>query len=380
MTSTDARPSDAEATYRRMHRTTVVTTMVSIIPMGVILIVVQSRSWWEAAIVGVGLVAAVAVLTQWGRSGYPKFGTAALITCAAVWVVGALFFEDSTAFFPLAVAGSMTVPRLLRHRAAAIAGFGLLVAGVGVAAVWRNPELSLLEFAAIPGGVAAFAAALMLYSDRYWVLFQELERAREAEAELGIMRERVRFASELHDIQGHTLHVVKLKVALAEKLVEQDPARSSQELREVHELVGDTITETKDLVYAQRRLNLSSELENAKNLFEAAGIRVKLLRRQGEDEQEENRQEEDPHVELLGQVLRETTTNILRHAQASRVEITLTPNSLIVTNDGAQGDGQPALRGLETLGRRVADRGGRLRVHRQEGRFTTAADFSEEGR
>lgn len=374
MTFTDARPYEAEATYRRMHRTTVVTSMVSIIPVGVILIAVQSRSLWEAAVLGVGFVAAVAVLTQWGRSGWPRFGTAALVICAAVWAVGAVLFEASMAFFPLALVGSMTVPRLLRHRAAAIAGFGLLVAGVGVAAVWPNPELSLLEFAVMPGGISALVVAMMLYSDRYWVLFHELEQAREAEAELGIMRERVRFASELHDIQGHTLHVVKLKVALAEKLVEQDPARSSQELREVHELVGDTITQTKELAYAQRRLNLSSELENAKNLFEAAGIQVEVLRR-GADEQET-----DPHVELLGQVLRETTTNILRHAQASRVEITLSPNSITITNDGAEGDGQPALRGLETLGRRVADRGGQLRGHRQDGRFTTVADFSEEDR
>lgn len=374
MTSTDARPSDAEATYRRMHRTTVVTTMVSIIPVGVILIAVQSRSLWEAVVLGVGFVAGVAVLTQWGRSGWPRSGTAALVICAAVWVVGALLFEASMAFFPLALVGSMTVPRLLRHRAAAIAGFGLLVAGVGMAAVWRNPELSLLEFAVVPGGISALVVAMMLYSDRYWVLFHELEQAREAEAELGIMRERVRFASELHDIQGHTLHVVKLKVALAEKLVEQDPARSSQELREVHELVGDTITQTKELAYAQRRLNLSSELENAKNLFEAAGIQVEVLRREADE------QEADPHVELLGQVLRETTTNILRHAQASCVEITLTVNSITITNDGAEGEGQPALRGLETLGRRVADRGGHLRGHRQDGRFTTVADFSEEDR
>lgn len=374
MTFTDARPYGAEATYRRMHRTTVVTSMVSIIPVGVILIAVQSRSLWEAAVLGVGFVAAVAVLTQWGRSGWPRFGTAALVICAAVWAVGAVLFEASMAFFPLALVGSMTVPRLLRHRAAAIVGFGLLTAGIGAANVWRNPELSLLEFAVMPGGIAVFATAMMLYSDRYWVLFHELERAREAEAELGIMRERVRFASDLHDIQGHTLHVVKLKVALAEKLVEQDPARSSQELREVHELVGETITQTKELAYAQRRLNLSSELENAKNLFEAAGIQVEVLR-WGADEQETA-----PHVELLGQALRETTTNILRHAQASRVEITLGANSITVTNDGAEGEGQPALRGLETLGRRVADRGGQLRGHRQDGRFTTVADFSEEDR
>ena len=76
-------------------------------------------------------------------------------------------------------------------------------------------------------------------------------------------------------------------------------------------LVGDTIRQTKELAYAKRRLNLSAELENAKNLFEAAGIRVRITRAA----------DTDPSAgELLGQVLRETTTNILRHAQARRGE------------------------------------------------------------
>lgn len=225
MSPDEIRRYDTEASYRRMHRTTVVSTMVSILPVGVILIAVQVQNWWEAAVVGLAFVAAVCVMTQWGRTGYPRFGTAALIICTVVWGVGAFLFETSLAFFPLAIVGSMTVPRLPRRRLLGIAGFSLLTAGIGAGAVWRNPELSLMQFAVVPGGIAVFVAAMMLYSDRYWVIFHELEQAREAEAELGIMRERVRFASELHDIQGHTLHVVKLKVALAEKLVAQDPSR-----------------------------------------------------------------------------------------------------------------------------------------------------------
>lgn len=368
------RPYDMEASYRRMHRTTVVSTMVSILPVGVILIAVQAQNWWEAAVVGLAFVAAVCVMSQWGRTGYPRFGTAALIICTVVWGVGAFLFETSMAFFPLVIVGSMTMPRLPRRRLLGIVGFALLTAGIGAGAVWRNPELSLMQFAVVPGGIAVFVAAMMLYSDRYWVIFQELEQAREAEAELGIMRERVRFASELHDIQGHMLHVVKLKVALAEKLVNQDPFRASQELREVHELVADTIGQTKELAYAQRRLNLTSELENAKNLFEAAGIRVQVVH-----EQEGETVQGAPHSELLGQVLRETTTNILRHAQASEVEIRLGPHRISITNDGA-GDaapGSPPLRGLQTLRRRVEDSGGTLRADCQEGRFVTAAEFPE---
>lgn len=167
---------------------------------------------------------------------------------------------------------------------------------------------------------------------------------------------------------------MKLKVTLAEKLVAQDPSRASQELREVHELVADTIAQTKELAHAQRRLNLTSELENAKNLFEAAGIRVEVLH-----EQEGETVQSAPHSELLGQVLRETTTNILRHAQASEVEIRLGPHRISITNDGAgdAGPGSPPLRGLQTLRRRVEDSAGTLRAGRQQGRFVTVAEFPE---
>lgn len=387
MNFTQSQPHDAEASYRRMHRTTVVTTMVSILPVGVLLIAVQAQNWWEAAVVGAALAVALLVMTQWGHSGYPRFGTAALIICAVVWGIGAHLFEASMAFFPLVVVGSMTVPRLPRRRTAGTVGFAAVTAGIGATAAWRNPQLNHLEFTVIPGAIAAFAVALMLYSDRYWSIFHELERARKAEVELGIMRERVRFASELHDIQGHTLHVVKLKVALAEKLVEDDAERAARELRDVRDLVADTIVQTKELAYAQRRLNLASELENTKNLFEAAGIDVSIRR------EEEHPLDDSPYGEVLGQVLRETTTNILRHAEASQVDIELSWRRISVTNDGAvlRGDGAASdagpgyeettymrHQGLNALRQRVVEQGGQLRAEHHGSRFSTEAYFPQE--
>lgn len=56
MSPDEIRPYDTEASYRRMHRTTVVSTMVSILPVGVILIAVQVQNWWEAAVVGLAFV------------------------------------------------------------------------------------------------------------------------------------------------------------------------------------------------------------------------------------------------------------------------------------------------------------------------------------
>jgi two-component system sensor histidine kinase DesK len=137
-------------------------------------------------------------------------------------------------------------------------------------------------------------------------------------------------------------------------------------LREIHALVSDTIEQTRKLAYAQHRLNLSAELENAKNLFEAAGIRVRVTR-EGEVDARAG--------ELLGQVLRETTTNILRHSDATRVRIVLSSSGITIGNDGAAGEMVPELRGLSALRQRLTDDGGTLTVTVDDGEFLTAAAF-----
>jgi len=208
----------------------------------------------------------------------------------------------------------------------------------------------------------------MFPNKRFYDVVHELEESREREAELAVARERIRFASDLHDVQGHTLHVVKLKVALARRLVHTDADRADDELREIYALVSETIAQTKALAYAQRRLNLSAELENAKNLFEAAGIRVRVDREAEPDEEA---------GALLGQVLRETTTNILRHAQATHVGVTLSASGIAITNDGAAREPLRELRGLATLGDRVAGAGGRLDVTQEDGLFVTSAVFPD---
>ena len=380
MTASTTGAHDAESSYRRMHRTTVISTLVSVVPVGFVVLVLQAQSWWEAVVYGAALLVAAVVMSQWGRVGFPRFGITGLAICTVAWTLGATVFATSMAFLPLAMVGALIVPRLPRWRAAGVVAFGGGVGAIGATTILVDPTRSLVEFAAVPGAVAIFVAATTFFSDRYWVIFDELEQARKAEADLGIMRERVRFASELHDIQGHTLHVVKLKVALAQKLVHRAPDRASDELEQVHALVGDTITQTKELAYAQRRLNLNSELENAKNLFEAADISVQVAR-EGYDGGDKSN-----HGELLGQVLRETTTNILRHARATEVTIRLSATQITIVNDGADlatggvaAASQP-LRGLEHLRQRIVDHGGQLDVHLAGDQFVTAARFAPDPR
>ncbi|WP_433696924.1 sensor histidine kinase [Nocardiopsis sp. CA-288880] len=346
----------------------------SLCAIGALLISINAENPVHAVVLGVGVAAAVLASREWSGGRASRVPLLCLVAAAAVWLVGVLVLDDASASLGISVVGTVVLFQLPRpRRVAAAVALGAFVVAVVVARMVMSPGDALdvlLDYALHSTSVAVVGVTLVFLNHLVSGLIAELEESREREAELAVARERMRFASDLHDIQGHTLHVVKLKTALARRLVRTDTGRAEEELGEIHALVGDTIAQTKALAHAQRRLNLSAELENAKNLFEAAGIRVEV-RREGGDRARAG--------EMLGQVLRETTTNILRHAQAERVWITLSGTGISIVNDGAQEGPAAGLGGLATLRERVAGEGGELTVERKDGRFLTAASFPHTG-
>ncbi|WP_430790265.1 sensor histidine kinase [Actinoplanes sp. G11-F43] len=360
-----------EATQGRLRRLNLYTAMPPILGAAVLMVALDVRAWWHVPVLAPAVIAAVIAFERWTANDIGRVAWPCLIVAAIGWPVGVLVVGSPNAYWGVISVASLALPRLPRYRYAAAAALIVFVAGVGATRLLIEPGGAVLaKFVLVPIALTTLIMVLSFVGERFYDIVQELEMSREREAELAVIRERVRFAGDLHDIQGHTLHVVKLKTALARKLVHTDPARADQELCEIHDLVADTIKQTKELAYAQRRLNLSAELENAKNLFEAAGIRVRVTRES----------EPDARVsEMLGQVLRETTTNILRHAQATRVRVLLTASGISIVNDGAAADGVPELRGLSALRQRIVTDGGELTVTSASGEFTTAATFPEAG-
>lgn len=345
----------------------------SVSAVGALLVAVDAEALPDALLLGVGLALTLLVLHRWSVGRFNSVAVPGVVFTAAVWALGVLAFDAATSVYGFAVVVSLAVFELSRRRRAALVGVSAFaVALLVLEAVVAGGEniAAMVWLVVVSLCVAVGGVAMTVQAQAVQELVGELDRARRHESEMVLMRERVRFAGDLHDIQGHTLHVVRLKVALAEKLLRSDLDRAERELEEVYTLVGDTITETKELAHAQRRLNLAAELENAKNLLEAAGIRVHVDR-EGEVDTGAG--------ELLGQVLRETTTNILRHTEAAQVWITLTRDHLSVTNDGARGERLPALSGLAGLRDRLAEHGGDLTVEQEGPRFRTAATVPRPG-
>jgi two-component system, NarL family, sensor histidine kinase DesK len=348
-----------------MRRVAMVTAVVAIAPLSVLGVALTASSWWEGVTMAVGYVLTLGILREWSLDGYPRRAIFALMFTTAAWVIGGLTAASPISFVPLSLVGTLLLARWTR-RMLWIGVFALGVAAIGAGAfLFHPPSWRLVVlYIALPIVGTAFIAAVILISEQAWWVVRRLERAREAEAELAVARERVRFAGDLHDIHGHSLHVIKLKAALAGRRVRTDPDSAETELADIRRLADETITRTRSLAYARYELNLAAEVENAKRLAEAAGYVVEARL----DDEPVSR----PHP-LLAQVLREATTNLLRHARPGHVTIAASPSAVEVSNDGVAEDGRAPLSGLARLRDRVEEAGGVLRVDRPPGRFVVSA-------
>ncbi|WP_143517188.1 sensor histidine kinase [Pseudonocardia sp. MH-G8] len=212
-----------------------------------------------------------------------------------------------------------------------------------------------------PAGFAAFFVATMWTVDveRLWWLkaVTDLDDSRRTAAELATARERLRLADDLHDILGHALEVVAFKSELAARLQEGDPVRARVEMEEVQAVARRSLSEVRALVRDTRPTDLSTELAGARAVLETAGVDLVVRG--------------DPAGvgpaagNVLGRVLREAMTNLLRHSEPSRcsIEIDVIDGQarLQVVNDGAlPGDDTDPGTGLAALGRYLQEHAGRL--------------------
>jgi two-component system, NarL family, sensor histidine kinase DesK len=227
-----------------------------------------------------------------------------------------------------------------------------------------------------PPGLLAFTLWIILGPLWAWDVAGRLNQARRLSAELAVKDERLRFAADLHDIQGHHLQVIALKSELAARLAQTDPARATAEMQEVRRLAAEALRDTRAVVQGYRRTALDDEIANATRVLAAADIdaRMRLDADAGTDRLSETSRN------LLGLVVREATTNVLRHSHARRAEVdyhvTAGLAQLRMGNDGAVGHpGAAAGSGLRMLAERLAAAGGRLTWERDGDRFVVAASL-----
>lgn len=206
---------------------------------------------------------------------------------------------------------------------------------------------------------------------------RELEAAREELAHTAVTRERLRFARDLHDLLGHTLSLVVVKAEAVRRLIPRDPAAAGEQAADIETVGRRALLEVRQAVTGYRAPSLAEELAGARAALTAAGVAAELP---------EPRDLPGEAGALLGWVVREGVTNVLRHARARRCVIELRQLEerveLSVTDDGdgwaggpgsgphEPGDAVAEGNGLRGLAERVRAAGGELLAQGNAAGFT----------
>lgn len=178
---------------------------------------------------------------------------------------------------------------------------------------------------------------------------REAKLANEYAHQMEINDERNRMARDLHDILGHSLTVITLKTELAGKLLDLDPAAAREQLAEVQSLSRSALADVRATVNNYRELSLAAELARASTTLAAAGVKAELPA---------TIDVVPPELrELFAWVVREGTTNVVRHASASHCRVGFTPVSVSVVDDGQGVQGPSDGHGIQGLRERCAASG-----------------------
>ncbi|MFI6814888.1 sensor histidine kinase [Nonomuraea sp. NPDC050328] len=175
-----------------------------------------------------------------------------------------------------------------------------------------------------------------------------------------VQQERRRLTRDLHDLVGHRLTVLVLKIELLQRLVASaGDAKVAAAVAEALELVRGVTGDVRSVAHGLRLPSLEAELNSARSVLESAGVSCRVRMSCEEVPR--------PVSEVLTHVLREGVTNILRHTSAKECAIWLSEREgtfhLSMVNDGARSAG-PAGHGLLNLREKVAEAGGRFEATR----------------
>jgi two-component system sensor histidine kinase DesK len=325
-------------------------------------IVTTERPAVARVLAAVGLLAFTVVylnvIGQLGRARglRPDFIVLAVLAVALAAGFGAGF---AGLMIYVSAAAAATLPR--RWVWPAVVAAALVCAAVLL--VDYTPELLFLPPICLLTGFA-------IQGTRYLVTVnRELTEAREELARNAVAEERLRFARDLHDLLGHSLSLIALKSELAGRLAEVDPPRARAEMADVEAAARRALAEVRDAVSGYRQVSCGQALAEARAALSGAGIAVRLP----------DRVPALPGAvdAALGWVVREATTNVLRHSRARSVTVELAEDgvraSLTVTDDGtgpgpgAPGPGRAPGSGIAGLTERVVALGGQLIAGRVDG-------------
>lgn len=334
----------------------------------------QRWGWLMAVVWMVFLVYPVLALLQSRAAvGWVALGWVALVCFAVVYVVGFVAGMRAEwgapgrlvrALFWAQIACAIATIPAIDTRALSFLPYLMSYASYGLRGIWH--------WATTLGGIA-IAVGVIVVTGRFaehfqilaivlliavvntvnsWLIGRSVDADR-VRVQLATSEERTSIARDVHDLLGHTLTAVKLKAELAERLVDADPERAKAELAEIVHLTGEAITGVRSTVTGLRGAALGEQVRASAAALRSAGVDVEVT---GDSAAL------SPAQSLpAGWIVREATTNVLRHAGAGRVRIVMAPGEVVVEDDGRGVHGE-AGNGMRGMRERAAAAGAVLAV------------------
>jgi two-component system sensor histidine kinase DesK len=224
-----------------------------------------------------------------------------------------------------------------------------------------------------PSGIAnmaifCLASGIVVFGLGQLTLLVWREQARHGEiAQLAAIRERTRFARDLHDLLGYSLSAIALKAELSRRIMDTKPDLAREELADVVVFARQAVADVRLVATNYRAMSLAAEAVSTASLLAAAGIMAVIeIDCGGLDDKVDT---------VLATVLREGVTNLLRHSAARTCRVTASQAgesvTLLIANDGVPKSGIDYRDGvgLENLEARLEAIGGTLTAELQNGTF-----------
>jgi len=285
------------------------------------------------------IFALIEALPLWWRRRYP---TLILVVIAGAEIIKwALGLANEPAGTPLvfAVYAVSVYGRGPARLAVAGAAIAIILASVALLLLGAFPEARVL----IPSGALSLVAWVIgdyIRSRRQFFadLVARHQQAREQAAE----EERLRIARELHDVVAHNVSVIAIQAGAARVAGN----RTKEALQSIESTARDTLAELNHLLGVLRK-NSDAPLSPQPGLDQAETL-VDTARQAGLEATFKVTGERRPLPAALDlsayRILQESVTNVLKHAHASRIELTIAyqPDSVLLTvSDNGIGAHQP---------------------------------------
>ena len=280
-------------------------------------------------------------LPLWWRRKYPV-AVLLVIACVEIvkWATG-LSNEPSGPALVFAVYAVSVYDRTVARLIVAAAAIAIIAIAVALL-VFGQFALSRILIPAGATSLVAWVIGDYMRSRRQF--FTDMVARHKQERDQAAEEERLRIARELHDVVAHNVSVMAIQAGAA-----RVSGNSSKEaLQSIESTARDTLAELNRLLGVLRKQSDDAPLTPQPGLDQVEAL-MKTVRDAGLEATLKVTGERRPLPAALDlsayRILQESVTNVLKHAHASRVEITVAyqPDAVLITvSDNGIGEQQTA--------------------------------------